>query len=121
VSLSTCRRPCGESTIDSGGDSTPSSVDVISVSDADGLHGRRSFDSISARAEDQSWPTSGSKCTRARRARPSVRAKVCALLVPRLCTPRRDHVGWRGIERGRLVQTISWVWQVSPRLLSFLF
>src|SRR5581483_4098359 len=49
------------------------------------------------------------------------RPKFCALLVPRLCTARRHHVGRREIERERLVQTISWVWWVSPRLLSLLF
>jgi hypothetical protein len=41
--------------------------------------------------------------------------------VPRLCTVRRHHVGRRGIERERLVQTISWIWWVSPRRASFLF
>src|SRR5205823_1715060 len=49
--------------------------------------------------------------------RPEILCPPC----PRLCTGGRHHVGRRGIERERLVQTISWVWWVSPRLLSFLF
>jgi hypothetical protein len=60
--------------------------------------------------------TGGRGCARAGRHHAPAQNFLCPP-----CAPTLQRGTEPGIERERLVQTISWVWWVSPRLLSLLF